>query len=157
MEDRTPLPLVDEHQVSARAPRLVVWRQLGASLRGRDQVVGPAVRLLGAHPDGRSGDPLVAGSTFPGFAVVEAVPGELLVLAGRHRFSAYRLVFTLTGADGTTQLVARSEARFPGLHGRAYRALVIGSGGHRVVVRRWLHRIARSSEDERDPTARPEG
>ena len=30
----------------------------------------------------------------------------------------------------------------PGLRGKVYRALVIGSGGHRIVVRRMLRRIA---------------
>ena len=30
----------------------------------------------------------------------------------------------------------------PGVAGKVYRALVIGSGGHRIVVRRMLKRIA---------------
>ena len=149
MADPSLLPLVDEHAISVRAPRLAVWRRLGASLRGSGRAGGPLTRLLGAQSGDRTGDPLAVGSTIPGFAVVDAIPGERLVLAGRHRFSEYRLVFTLTGTDGTTRLAARSEARFPGLHGRAYRALVIGSGGHRVVVRRWLRAIARAAEAEK--------
>jgi len=35
-------------------------------------------------------------------------------------------------------LRARTEAAFPGLLGRLYRAAVIGSGGHRLVARRLL-------------------
>jgi hypothetical protein len=38
---------------------------------------------------------------------------------------------------------ARTWAEFPGPAGAAYRALVIGSGGHRLVVRRMLRRVAR--------------
>jgi hypothetical protein len=39
-------------------------------------------------------------------------------------------------------LRALTFAAFPGVHGKAYRALVIGSGGHRIVVRRMLKRVA---------------
>lgn len=31
------------------------------------------------------------------------------------------------------------------MHGKAYRALVIGTGGHRIVVRRTLNRVARAA------------
>jgi hypothetical protein len=36
---------------------------------------------------------------------------------------------------------ARTRAAFPGALGRAYRALVIASGGHRIVVARLLRKI----------------
>jgi hypothetical protein len=39
-------------------------------------------------------------------------------------------------------LRARSYAEFPGPAGRVYRALVIGSGGHRIMVRRLLRDVA---------------
>jgi hypothetical protein len=55
-------------------------------------------------------------------------------------------VFTLEDRGEGTELSARTLARFPGLHGRAYRALVIGSGAHRLVTRRWLRRIGRLAE-----------
>jgi hypothetical protein len=54
----------------------------------------------------------------------------------------------LDAADPPTdgvRLRALTFAAFPGLHGKVYRALVIGSGGHRVVVRRMLKRIAAQS------------
>jgi hypothetical protein len=145
--DRGPtLPLVDEHSVTVAAPAAAVWRQLGASLPSGRATGWFAAHVLGTRPDRAHGDPLVEGSTIPGFAIEEAVTGSRLVLRGRHRFSDYRLTFTLTGADGTTRLAARSEASFPGLLGTAYRAAVIGSGGHRVLVARWLRRIARAAE-----------
>ena len=77
----------------------------------------------------------------------EATPPARLALAGRHWFAAYRLVFELTELpDGSTRLAAQTWAAFPGVKGRIYRALVIGSGGHRVVVRAMLKRIARSAD-----------
>jgi hypothetical protein len=53
------------------------------------------------------------------------------------------LLFELddTGRE-TTRLRARTYAEFPGTRGRAYRALVIGSGAHRLVTRRMLRDVA---------------
>ncbi|HSS75303.1 MAG TPA: hypothetical protein VLV54_01030 [Thermoanaerobaculia bacterium] len=69
-----------------------------------------------------------------------------LALRGRHRFSRYELAFDVApNPDGVT-LSARTSAVFPGIAGRAYRALVIGSGGHQIIVRRMLEQIARSAE-----------
>ncbi|MHB8235361.1 MAG: hypothetical protein ACYDHT_11980, partial [Solirubrobacteraceae bacterium] len=81
-----------------------------------------------------------------GFSVARCEPPSLLELRGRHRFSRYALVFELAAVgEERCRLSARSYAEFPGLAGRAYRALVIGSGGHRVVVRRMLREIAERS------------
>ena len=50
-------------------------------------------------------------------------------MAGRHRFSRYRLLFALAAdsRDGATRLSATTYAAFPGPHGAAYRFVVIGS------------------------------
>jgi hypothetical protein len=71
------------------------------------------------------------------------------VLTGRHRFSRYALILTLAEQPDGTMLCARTQASFPGLHGSLYRALVIGSGAHRVLVRRLLRTIRRSAEARR--------
>ena len=139
------LPYVDEHHVDVAAPATVVWRHLGTSLRRQSRFGGMPARVLGADPVASGGDPLVEGSTIPGFRVRESLAPERLVLAGRHRFSDYTLTFTLAARGNTTVLAARTDAAFPGL-GRIYRALVIGSGGHRLLVRRWLRRIRRDAE-----------
>ena len=47
-------------------------------------------------------------------------------------------------ADGVT-VSARTSAAFPGVWGRLYRALVIGTGGHALVVRAMLKRIAHAA------------
>jgi hypothetical protein len=135
------LPFVDAHHVTVAAPATAVWDELGANLRGGVRLGRLPSLLLGTDPSVGEGDPLSAGSTLPGFAVLESVPGRLLVLVGRHRFSEYELVWTLEEADGVTVLGATTYARFPGVHGRLYRALVIDSRGHRLLVRRWLRRI----------------
>lgn len=135
-----PLPRVDEHAVEVPAGRERTWeallRVVGSDLSGSPRFA----RLLGAHPAGRSGDwsrdP--GGATLPGFEVVEARRPERLELRGRHRFSVYRLTFSIGGGE----VRARTDAAFPGLRGRLYRALVIGSGAHRFLVRRLLRRVA---------------
>jgi hypothetical protein len=79
-----------------------------------------------------------------GFAVEQARSLWRLALAGRHRFSRYRLVFELEEAGrDRTRIRARTWAAFPGAPGRVYQALVIGTGAHRIVVRHLLRRIAR--------------
>ena len=104
-------------------------------------------RLLGVVPARSQGDwrgPLHLGDTLPGFAVAEIHPPERLALRGEHRFSRYALVFELDATDtARCTLRAQTWAEFPGSAGRVYRALVIGTRGHRVVVRRLLRKVAR--------------
>ncbi|MGR6319091.1 hypothetical protein Q2K19_30500 [Micromonospora soli] len=141
------LPFVDEHRILTPAPVPAVWRALARQLAGsRQRGTVALARLLAATPHARSGTPLDQGATLPGFAVTAAVPGRLVRLTGRHRFSRYALVFTLVGRPDGTLVSARTYAEFPGPHGRLYRLLVIGSGGHRAVVRRMLRDIRRRAE-----------
>ncbi|WP_256668217.1 hypothetical protein [Nocardia cyriacigeorgica] len=86
-------------------------------------------------------------STVPsGFALDAIDPPHRLSLAGAHRFSRYTLTFELDDRGPRHTVVrARTRAEFPGVGGAVYRALVIGSGGHELVVRRMLRRIAAAS------------
>jgi hypothetical protein len=43
-------------------------------------------------------------------------------------------------------VTARTSAVFTGIAGRLYRTLIIGTGGHRILVRRMLAQIARTAE-----------
>jgi hypothetical protein len=135
------LPYVDEHRTTIAASRDLVWRALRHYV---DSSLGvgerhPLARLLGTEPPG-------------GFEVAQEIPGRHLSLAGRHRFSRYRLVFDLADvAGGKTLLSARTYAAFPGLHGRTYRALVIGTRGHVVAVNRMLRTVGRRSLKPTDP------
>lgn len=143
------LPYIDEHSIVIRATREHVWGVLASALRKDLGRTAPSslMRLLGLAPAEPRGDwrgTLHTGDALPGFAVARTHAPERLELRGRHRFSSYALIFELdaTGAACCT-LRAQTWAQFPGLTGCAYRALVIGTGGHRLVVRRLLRNIAR--------------
>lgn len=127
------LPYIDEHAITIDANREDTW----AALLG--------VMCRDPH------DP----STVPfGFVLDEARPPVRFALKGRHWFAVYRWVFELDALDGParTRLRAATWADFPGIHGKAYRALVIGTRGHRVVVRRTLKRVAAAVLDARAQT-----
>lgn len=137
MPDETAgeLPFVDEHRIEIAASRGLVWTALRRYAETSLRLAGPLRPLLRTEPPA-------------GFEVTREVPNRHLGLAGRHRFARYLLTFDLAdGAAGTTLLSARTYATFPGPHGRVYRALVIGSRGHVVAVRRILRAIRRSTVD----------
>jgi hypothetical protein len=143
------LPYIDEHSTVIGATRERVWDALVSTLRTDLGGAAPAVvkRALGLAPSEARGDwrgTLQQGDALPGFAVLEAHAPQRLALRGGHRFSRYALVFELD-ANGDTSCTLRAETRaeFPGLTGRAYRALVIGTGGHRLAVGRLLRNVAR--------------
>ncbi len=150
------LPRIDEHTITIRVndPGLV-WSALGDVLgrsripglgRSRIPTAGYGARLLQVHPGTRSGDPLHTGSTLPGFTVIRAEPGKELALEGHHRFSSYTLIFRLAASEHHTTLSAETRAAFPGVSGRVYRRLVIGTRGHVLVVRALLRATRRRAE-----------
>jgi len=136
------LSRVDEHSTSVEASPDATWdallRVVGGSFAStRSERVA---RVLGCEDVAPAGPvPLSSGSVIPGFHVAVAERPHELALLGRHRFSDYALIFRLDDLGGTrTRLRAETRAEFPGLKGRLYRALVIGSRGHVVAVRRLL-------------------
>jgi hypothetical protein len=120
------LPYIDEHAISVGANRDDTWSAL--------------LRVMCRDPRDPSTVP-------PGFVLDEARAPERFALKGRHPFAIYRWVFELDDLAHDTRLRSATWAAFPGLHGKVYRALVIGSGGHRVVVRRMLRRVAATATD----------
>jgi len=144
------LPRIDEHAVEVSAAPHAVWSAVEQSLRrmtgGRRSTT--LARLLGCRDLTTTADaPVKVGATIPGFHVSQVREPSLLALAGGHRFSNYRLTFHVDEvAPGRSLLRAETHAEFPGLHGAAYRALVIGTRGHVVAVRRMLRAIKRSAE-----------
>jgi len=144
------LPFVDEHITVVNAGAADVWRALveimGSAFSG-DAATAYA-RAVGSDDVGDSGPrPLAVGSTIPGFHVTSAIPERELVLVGRHKFSTYELTFRLDAdSPGGTRLRAETRAEFPGVAGRAYRLLVIGSRFHAIAVRRLLAGIRRGAE-----------
>jgi hypothetical protein len=130
------LPYIDEHATTVDANREETWSAL--------------LRVMCRDPH----DP----STVPtGFVLDEARASERFALKGRHPFAVYRWVFELDETDDSrTRLRALTWADFPGIHGKVYRGLVIGTGGHRVAVRWTLNRIAATALAERAHTGEAE-
>lgn len=143
------LPFVDDHARRIAAPPDRVWHALLATVRRQfaDHLPRAVVAAWGLEHATEQGDwdaDVAIGDTIVGFAVAERTPPRVLTLRGRHRFSRYELRFELDAQpDGDVVLHARTSAVFPGVLGRLYRALVIGTGGHRIVVRRMLAAVAR--------------
>jgi hypothetical protein len=132
------LPYIDEHAITVEANCDETWLAL------------LCVMCRDPH------DP----STVPiGFVLDEARRPVRLALKGRHPFAVYRWVFELDAApDNTarTRVRALTWADFPGIQGKIYRALVIGTGGHRVAVRWTLKRVAAAALTERAQTGETE-
>jgi hypothetical protein len=147
------LPWVDEHATELGAPPAVVWpallRTVEKMTEGR--AAPRYARAVGCADTEAGGPrPLEVGSTVPGFHVAALTPERLLTLRGSHHFSDYELVFRLEPLGGVrTRLIAETRAVFPGVKGRAYRALVIGTRLHVVVVRRTFGSVAKRVERAR--------
>jgi hypothetical protein len=140
------LPFVDEHVVDTPAAPAEVWRAVVATFEHQSAGAAQYARLVGADPLHATGTMPELGAAVAGFRVAEVHPGEMLLLTGRHRFSSYALQFVVQAHDGATRLHALTYATFPGLLGAAYRAVVITSGAHRLVVGRMLRGVvARAS------------
>ena len=120
------LPYIDEHATTIPADRATAWAAV--------------LRTMCSNPE----DP----RTVPfGFSLEAAEPFDRFALKGRHWFSVYKLIFLLSDAgEQGTRVSAQTWAAFPGVKGRIYRALVIGSGAHRTVARCMLRRIAAQSD-----------
>jgi Protein of unknown function (DUF2867) len=126
------LHYIDEHAITIAAGREETWSAL--------------LRIMCRDPRNPASAPV-------GFVLEEALPPARYALKGRHPFAVYRWVFELDGeTPQRTRLRALTWANFPGPHGRLYRALVIGTGGHRVAVRRTLRRIAAAAQTGADYT-----
>jgi hypothetical protein len=150
MTDPAGLPHVDEHSIAIEAMPDATWDALLRVVEGSfaSGASSKGARLLGCADNAASGPrPLATGSVLPGFHVETAERPRELALSGRHRFSDYALIFRLDEqGEGRTVLRAETRAAFPGLKGRVYRAMVIGTRMHVLVTRRILDATRRSAE-----------
>jgi hypothetical protein len=142
------LPFIDEIGVGIDAPRDAVWDSLCAAV-GRSFGGAATMRFAGLlgcadrQPSGQVDEP---GATLVGFHVARSRRPQELALEGEHRFAQYALAFHIDDVGERSRLRAETRAAFPGWHGRTYRALVIGSGGHIVAVKRLLTAVKAAAE-----------
>lgn len=126
------LCFVDEHARSVAASPEATYAVLLAWVESHLLVPAPKIFAALWHLDSPSG-----------FTIAERVEPQRVVLRGQHRFARYELAFEVDASGPSTKIYARTRAAFPGALGKLYRAAVIGTGGHAVVVRDMLRRIAR--------------
>ncbi len=104
-------------------------------------------RAVRCKPDRASGTADAVGATLPGFLVARCEAPDEWALEGEHLFSRYALTFRIATLNGDQcSISAYSSAEFPGLHGKIYRALVIGTHGHMMGVRNILRSIKAEAE-----------
>lgn len=145
------LPFIDRHGLVIEADPASVWEALVAILPRwmGSKPGGVYAGLIGARDRRVQGSPDRVGSTLVGFHITEAERPGRLVMRGSHHFSEYELIWTIDDLeDGRCHLQAETRARFPGIHGRAYRALVVGSGMHVRTLRKVLAAISRRAVQE---------
>ncbi len=143
------LPPIDEHAIEVDAPAEVSWEAIfptiEQSLNGRH--AQRYAERLGAVVTVANGDLHHPGGMLPGFTVIRAIEPVMLALAGRHRFSQYAVVFRIDLLPGQrSQVRLETRAEFFGRKGRLYRAGVVGTRGHVLVVNRMLRAIKRRAE-----------
>jgi hypothetical protein len=144
------LPHIDEHSLVVEAGRDGTWESL---LRVVEASVSSGAaprfaRILGCADTAPSGPrPLAEGSVLSGFHVATGEAPTELALTGSHGFSSYALIFRLDDlGGGRTRVRAETRAEFPHLKGAVYRALVIGTRMHVLVIRRMLAGVKRNAE-----------
>jgi len=150
------LPFVDTHAIGVHADAERAWDAVAQVMRGSsERSLPPALRRLpvafarlmrcadvDAPPPGEG-----LPRSMVGFHVARAERPSLIALEGSHRFSRYALTFRVESAPGGGCVVeAETRAAFPGVAGRAYRQLVIGTRGHVLAVRRMLSVAKRLAE-----------
>ena len=145
------LPFVDEHTRRIDASGERVWEALLVTVgRLAPKLPDWLTSAWGLHPRTRVGDwnsSASIGDSVPGFDVAGIDLGRAMLLRGGHRFARYELRFDLEPlSTGGICLHATTSAAFPGLKGWLYRAAVIGTGGHRIAVRRILARVGHRAE-----------
>ncbi|HET6830375.1 MAG TPA: hypothetical protein VFH44_03395 [Solirubrobacterales bacterium] len=143
------LPPIDEHAIEVDAPAEATWEALFPVIEHSFDSRGARryAERVGAAVTVAKGDLHHPGGTLPGFTVIRAIEPVMLALAGRHRFAEYAVVFRIDLLRGQrSQVRLETRADFLGRRGRIYRAGVIGTRGHVILVNRMLRAIKRRAE-----------
>jgi len=143
------LPPIDEYEIELDAPAGAAWAALFPTLEESldTSFARRYSERVGARDTAASGDLHHPGGTLPGFVVSRSIAPVMLALIGEHAFSKYAVVFRIDMLPGQRSRVRlETRAQFLGRKGRLYRAGVLGTRGHVLVVRRLLRGIRRRAE-----------
>ncbi len=143
------LPPIDEHYIEVDAPADATWAALFPTLEKafNGRFARRYAKRIGAGETVSRGDLHHPGGTLPGFCVTRSIAPVMLALAGGHKYAKYALVFRIDLLPGQRSCVKlETRAQFMGLRGRLYKAEVIGTRGHVIVVNRLLRAIKRRAE-----------
>jgi hypothetical protein len=143
------LPPIDEHAIDVDAPAEATWAALFPTLEKsfNGRFAKRYATRVGASAVCADGDLHHPGGTLPGFCVTRAIAPVMLALAGEHRFAKYAVVFRIDLLPGQRSRVKlETRAQFLGRRGRLYKAGVIGTRGHVLIVNRMLRTIKRRAE-----------
>ncbi len=143
------LPPIDEHYIDVEAPAGDTYAALFPAIErffdGR--FAQGYCERVGAIETEKRGDLHHPGGTLPGFTVTRAIEPVMLALAGEHRFAKYAVVFRIDlFPEKRSRVKLETRAAFTPGKGRIYKAAVVGTHGHVLVVNRMLRAIKRGAE-----------
>lgn len=143
------LPPIDEHYIDVEAAAEATYAALFPTLESAlgNKFAHSYCERVGALETEAHGDLHHPGGTLPGFTVIRAIAPVMLALAGEHKYAQYAVVFRIDLLPGQRSRV-RLETRAKFVHGRGtlYRAAVVGTRGHIIIVNRMLRSIKRRAE-----------
>lgn len=143
------LPPIDEHYIDVDAPAEATYAALFPAIERAfaGKLAQSYCERVGAMETETTGDLHHPGGTLPGFTVTRAIAPVMLALTGEHRFAKYAVVFRIDLLPGQRSRVRlETRAQFTPGKGRIYKAAVIGTHGHVLVVNRMLRSIKRRAE-----------
>lgn len=143
------LPPVDEHYIEVEAPAEATYAALFPTLESAlgSKFAHSYCERVGAAETETHGDLHHPGGTLPGFTVIRAIAPVMLALSGEHKYAKYAVVFRIDLLPGQRSRVRlETRAQFAPRRGRLYKAAVLGTRGHVLIVNRMLRSIKRRAE-----------
>ena len=143
------LPPIDEHYIDVEAPAEATYAALFPTMESAlgTRFAHNYCERVGAMETEARGDLHHPGGTLPGFTVTRAVAPVMLAMTGEHRFAKYGVVFRIDLLPGQRSRVRlETRAEFTPGRGKLYKAAVVGTRGHVLMVNRMLRSIKRRAE-----------
>ena len=143
------LPPIDEHYIDVEAPAEATFAALFPTLESAlgGKFAHSYCERIGAMETEAHGDLHHPGGTLPRFTVTRAIAPVMLAMTGEHRYAKYAVVFRIDLLPGQRSRVRlETRADFCSGRGKLYKAAVLGTRGHILIVNRMLRSIKRRAE-----------